>query len=136
MAYDEKVAERLRGAFTRLLSEGDDIEERKMFGGVAELVNGHMCVGVIDSDLVVRVPPADADAAVAEKHARPMDFTGKPMRGWVYVAPAGFRTDAALDRWVAWGLAFVRQAGPKKPVKRRKKPVAPKRRTSRATKRA
>jgi TfoX/Sxy family transcriptional regulator of competence genes len=124
MAYDEKVADRLRAALTRTLGPTDDIEERKMFGGIAELVNGHMCVGVLGSDLVVRVRVADADSVLRRPHVRPMDFTGRPMKGWIYVSPAGFAADAELDDWVRAGLAFVREAGPKvagagKPMKSR-----------------
>lgn len=128
MAYDEKVADRLRAAFARTLGPEDDIEERKMFGGIAELVNGHMCVGVLGSELVVRLRPDDGDAALARPHVRPMDFTGKPMRGWVYVATPGFASDAELDGWVESGLAFVREAGPKKggPAKPMKRPPAAK----------
>jgi TfoX/Sxy family transcriptional regulator of competence genes len=123
MAYDEKVADRLRAAFTRSLGPTDDIEERKMFGGIAELVNGHMCVGVLGSELVVRARQKDAESALSRPHVRPMDFTGRPMKGWLYVAPGGFATDADLDGWVQLALAFVREAGPKaagprKPMKR------------------
>jgi TfoX/Sxy family transcriptional regulator of competence genes len=123
MAYDEKVADRLRAAFARSLGPTDDIEERKMFGGIAELVNGHMCVGVLGSELVVRLRPEDADSALSLRHVRPMDFTGRPMKGWLYVAPGAFATDGDLDGWVQLALAFVREAGPKtagppRPMKR------------------
>lgn len=125
MAYDEKVADRLRAAFARALGPTDDIEERKMFGGIAEMVNGHMCVGVLGAELVLRVREADIAAASSQPHARPMDFTGKPMKGWLYVGTPGFASEADLDGWVRTALAFVREAGPKtagsgkKPVKRR-----------------
>lgn len=126
MAYDEKVADRLRAAFARALGPADDIEERKMFGGIAELVNGHMCVGVLGSELVVRVRPAEAESVLRRPHVRPMDFTGRPMKGWIYVATAGFANDADLDGWVQSGLAFVHEAGPKKggPGKPMKRPPA------------
>lgn len=114
MAYDEMVANRLRAAFARALGPSDDIEEKKMFGGMAGMVNGHMCVGVIGNELVVRARTGDAAEALSRPHARPMDFTGKPMKGWLYVAPAGFAEDADLDGWVKTGLAFVHEAGPKK----------------------
>lgn len=123
MPYDEKVADRLRAAFTRTLGPTDDIEERKMFGGIAELVNGHMCVGVLGAELVVRVRPEDAETALRRPHARPMDFTGRPMKGWLYIATPGFASDADLDGWVRTALTFVHEAGPKvagprKPMKR------------------
>lgn len=126
MPYDEKVADRLRAAFTRTLGPSDDIEERKMFGGIAELVNGHMCVGVLGSELVVRVRPEDAETALRRPHARPMDFTGRPMKGWLYIATPGFASDADLDGWVRAALTFVHEAGPKVagPRKPMKKPAA------------
>ena len=96
MAYDEALAERIRIA----LRGRDDVAERKMFGGITFMVAGKMACGVIHEDLMVRVGAESHEAAVAEPHTRPMDFTGRPMRGMVYVAPAGVRTDAALDRWV------------------------------------
>ena len=119
MAYDEKVADRLRAAFARALAPTDDIEERKMFGGVAEMVNGHMCVGVIGAELVVHVREADAPDVARRPHVRPMDFTGKPMKAWFYVATPGFATDADLDGFVQTALTFVHEADPKKAGKAR-----------------
>jgi TfoX/Sxy family transcriptional regulator of competence genes len=96
MAYDEALAERIRTA----LRGRDDVAERKMFGGIAFMVAGHMACGVINDDLMVRLGSDPDQAALAEPHTRPMDFTGRPMRGMVYVAPAGVATDADLARWV------------------------------------
>lgn len=112
MPYDPHVADRLR---TAVLRAGPDepIDERKMFGGVALLLRGSMACGVIGGDLVVRVGHDAADDALRRPHARPMDFTGKPLRGFVYVAPAGFASDADLDAWVARGLAGARTAAAK-----------------------
>ena len=114
MAYDEQLANRIRQAFgTR-----DDITERKMFGGLAFLYRGRMCCGIVGRDLMVRVPDDEFDAVVRGVHVRPMDFTGKPLRGFVYVSPPGFRTAAALRTWVSRG---ARVAGEKAtgPTKRR-----------------
>ena len=97
MAYDEGLADRIRTA----LRDRDDVVERKMFGGIAFMVAGRMACGVIHDDLMVRVGPDGHDAALAEPHTRPMDFTGRPMRGMMYVEPAGVRSDADLGRWVA-----------------------------------
>lgn len=113
MAYDERVAGRLRAAVLRA-RPAEPVDERKMFGGVALLLGGSMACGVIGDELVVRVAPQAADAALRRPHARPMDFTGKPMRGFVYVAPAGFEAEAELDAWVATGLAGARAAPAKK----------------------
>lgn len=122
MAYDEKLANRLRAAFARTLAPEDDIEERKMFGGIGEMVNGHMCVGIHKEDLVVHVRAQDAESALARPYARPMDITGRPMKGWIFVSPPGYATDADLDGWIRSALAFVHEAGPKqagsKPMKR------------------
>jgi TfoX/Sxy family transcriptional regulator of competence genes len=96
MAYDEALADRIR----RMLATRDDVEERRMFGGIAFMVAGRMACGVIHDDLMVRVGPDGHDDALAQPHARPMDFTGRPMRGMVYVAPAGIATDEGLARWV------------------------------------
>ena len=119
MAFDEKLGERLREAVLEMLGPDDRIEEKKMFGGLAQMVNGHMCVGIIGDDLVLRATPEDAEKLLAHAHVRPMDFTGRPMKGWFYVAKGGTRTEASLRRYVAHGFAFVRQAGPKDPSKKK-----------------
>jgi TfoX/Sxy family transcriptional regulator of competence genes len=108
MPYEEALAARVR----RLLAEQDDVIERKMFGGLAFMVRGHMCCGVIGDDLVVRVGAEAADTALDDPHARPMDFTGRPMNGYVYVAPAGASTEGALRRWIDLALAFTTELPP------------------------
>lgn len=112
MACDEKLAERIRVA----LKGRRGITEKKMFGGVAFLSRGNMLCGVVGSDLVVRVGPDAYEEALARPHAREMDFTGRPMKGMVYVAPAGVRTARQLDAWLERGLAFARSL-PAKPAK-------------------
>jgi TfoX/Sxy family transcriptional regulator of competence genes len=103
MAYDEGLAERIRG----LLDERSDVSEKTMFGGIAFMVRGHMAVGVVKDDLMVRVGPEAYDALLRERHARPMDFTGRPMKGFVYVASAGLETDDALRSWVEHGVRYA-----------------------------
>lgn len=103
MAYDEKLAQRVRNA----LSRRDGVVERKMFGGLAFMLSGNMCCGVLGDDLMVRVGPDGYDSALAEPHARPMDFTGRPMKGLVYVGPAGHESPAAIRRWVRRGADFA-----------------------------
>lgn len=105
MAYDEALAQRIRG-----LLNGPTVEERKMFGGLAFLVDGRMCCGVQDSDLMVRVPKEQHAQALRRPHVRPMDFTGKSLTGFVYVSAAGIRSTAALRRWVAIGQQVAAQA--------------------------
>jgi TfoX/Sxy family transcriptional regulator of competence genes len=103
MPYDEGLAQRIR----ELLDGDERVREKHMFGGVAFLANGAMAVGVIRDELMVRVGPAAYEAALALPHARPMDFTGRPMRGFVQVAPAGFEDDADLSGWIARGVGFA-----------------------------
>ena len=88
MAYDEKVAERVRV----VLGKRRQVVERKMFGGLAFMVNGHMCCGVLKDELMLRVGPDRYETVLKRKHAREMDFTGRALRGMVYVHPDGFRT--------------------------------------------
>lgn len=109
MAYDEALADRIRTA----LADRDDVSERKMFGGLAFMVGGHMCVGVTGEDLMVRLGEAGADAALDEPHTRPMDFTGRPLKGFAYVAPAGAADGAALRGWIDRCLAFVATLPPR-----------------------
>ena len=78
-----------------------------MFGGLAFMRRGKMCCGVVGRDLVTRVRDQHLAAALRRAHVRPMDFTGKPLRGFVYVAPGGLATDASLRKWIGEGLAFV-----------------------------
>jgi TfoX/Sxy family transcriptional regulator of competence genes len=104
MAYDEELASRIR----RVLRRTVDITERKMFGGLAFMCDGKMCCGIVGPDLMVRVLDKDASSALLQAHVRPMDFTGKPLRGFVYVAPPGIATDDALRQWVRRGVAFVK----------------------------
>jgi TfoX/Sxy family transcriptional regulator of competence genes len=108
IAYDENLARRTR----EVLRDRADIAE-KMFGGLAFLAAGHMCCGIVDGDLMVRVGPEQYDRALAAKHARPMDFTGRPMKGMVYVAAAGLRTRKALASWITSALRFVDTLPPK-----------------------
>ena len=111
MAYDEKLAQRIRQAFgTRR-----DVAERKMFGGLTFLCGGRMCCGIIGADLMVRVAEDQFDEVVRRRHVRPMDFTGRPMRGFVYVSPRGFRTAAELRAWLSHGERVASQKAAKPP---------------------
>jgi TfoX/Sxy family transcriptional regulator of competence genes len=116
MAYDEGLAERIRNA----LDGERGITEKKMFGGVAFLLREKMFVGIVKNDLMVRVGPTGYQSALKKPHARPMDFTGKPMAGYVFVAPEGTTEDDALADWVRRGLTFASTL-PKKESKPRRK---------------
>jgi TfoX/Sxy family transcriptional regulator of competence genes len=112
MSYDERTANRIRA----VLARRRDVVERKMFGGLTFMVNGAMCCGITAEALVIRVGPAEYEAALAEPHARPMTFTGRPLAGMVYVDPPGYRTARALARWVQRGIDFV-TAKPARPAR-------------------
>lgn len=124
MSYDEALAARIR----KNLPPHDRIVEKKMFGGLAFLLDGKMFVGVTDRDLMARVGPDAYDAALARAHVRPMDFTGRPLVGFVFVAPAGVRTEDAVGEWVRDSLRFVRGLPAKPTRKRSARPRKPSRR--------
>ena len=100
MAFDEGLAERIRA----VLDARADVDERKMFGGIAFLVNGNMACGVMNEDLMVRMEPAAAEALETETGARRADMGGRPMKGWLLVAPEATADDADLERWVRRGV--------------------------------
>jgi hypothetical protein len=120
MAYDEELAERVRAA----LGSVSGVTEIKMFGGLCYTVGGNMAVGVTGQDLMVRLDPGSADGALAEPGARPMDFTGRPMRGFLFVGPEGLQTDRSVQAWVDRGVAFASSLPPKRP--KSKKRASPK----------
>lgn len=109
MAFDEGLACRLSEIYTSI----PGVVEKRMFGGLAFMVHGHMSCGVVNDTLMVRVGPDLYAQALARAHARPMDFTGKPLKGFVYVAPEGFESDEELMSWVQLSLDFVMQLAPK-----------------------
>lgn len=104
MAYDEALAARIRAA----LAGEPNVTEKKMFGGVAFMVGGNMACGVTTDEMMVRVGPDNHEDALSRPHARPMDFTGRPMRGMVYVALPGIESDEGLAAWVEAGASFAR----------------------------
>ena len=103
MAYDESLARRVRQS----LRSKRQVTERNMFGGVAFMLRGHMFVGVTGKDLMARVGPVNYSSALAKKGAREMDFTGRPMRGYVFVDPEALSSSADLKRWVGLCADFV-----------------------------
>ncbi len=109
MPYDEGLAERVRQA----LGERDDLTEKKMFGGIAFMVAGNMCCGVIRNDLIVRTFPEDGEAALDETGVREFDLTGRVMTGWLLVEPGATASDEDLAAWVARGIAFAETLPPK-----------------------
>ena len=109
MAYDEVLAERVR----ELLADRTDVTERRMFGGLAFMVGGHMACGVSGGDLMVRVGKEGYADALGRAHAREMDFTGRSSNTMVYVDADGTADDGALRAWVERAVAFVGTLPPK-----------------------
>ncbi len=110
MAYDEDLANRIR----ELVADESGIVEKRMFGGLAFLVGGNMSVSASgQGGLLVRVDPVETDSLLEERHAEPFVMRGRPMDGWLRVAPEGVRTKRELHRWVARGVAYARSLPPK-----------------------
>lgn len=116
MAYDEALAARVRAR----LAGACGVTERRMFGGLCFLVNGHMCAGIVGETLMLRVGPERYAEALARPHAREMDFTGRPLKGMVYVDAPGIAGAAALGRWLEMALAFAQRQPAKKASAKRK----------------
>jgi TfoX/Sxy family transcriptional regulator of competence genes len=109
MAFDEGLAQRIREA----LEDRSGVTEKKMFGGLAFMLGGNMCVGVVGHELMVRVGPDAYEDALAQKHARKMDFTKRPMKGFVYVATDGIESDRDLEDWIGRAVEFAESLPPK-----------------------
>jgi TfoX/Sxy family transcriptional regulator of competence genes len=108
MGYDDRLADRVR----ELLAERTDVTERRMFGGLTFMIAGHMCCGINNYELILRLAPDRAETALTAPHARPMDFTRRPMRGFVTVSPHRLN-GRNLDRWVAQAVAYAESLPPK-----------------------
>jgi len=111
MAYDERLAQRIRSA----LRGNRSITEKKMFGGIAFLRKGLMFVGVSNSSLMARVGKENHADSLSRKHVREMDFTGRPMQGYVFVDAEGIQTEAQLRFWLERCERFVATLPPKSP---------------------
>lgn len=109
MAFDEDLAGRVRD----LLESHLGLSERKMFGGIGFMIDGNMAVGVIGEELIVRLDPEDAAQALTEDGVREFDFTGRPMKGWVFVSPTVLSEAGQLAGWVDAGAAHA-ESLPKK----------------------
>lgn len=104
MAYDEPLAERIQA----LIGKRRGVSEKRMFGGLAFMLNGNMCCGVVNDRVMLRLGPEGADEALKAPHTEPMDFTGKPMKSMVYLRPEGYEADADLERWVETAMRFAK----------------------------
>jgi len=103
MPYDEGLAERIRDLF----DAREDVTEKKMFGGLAFMINGNMCCGITNEDLMLRLGADGAKDALEDPHARDMEFTGKPLRGFVYIDPEGYAEEEDLECWIGRALTFA-----------------------------
>jgi len=103
MAFDDKLAERVR----KHLGKRRGLTEKKMFGGLAFLLNGNMCCGVHGQELIVRLDPKQTDQALNERYTRIFDLSGRPMKGWILVQPKGLTTEDALVKWIQVGLKYA-----------------------------
>lgn len=110
MTFDAGLAQRVRN----VLGDHPGITERRMFGGLAFLVDGKMFVGIQDAVLMARVGTERHDDALAMPHVRAMDFTGRPMKGYVYIDPPAIATDKDLAAWVGWCVDHARRLPAKK----------------------
>ena len=110
MAYDEDLANRIR----ELLGSERGVEEKRMFGGLAFLINGNMSVAASgEGGLMVRVPPEDTEKLLARAHVSPMVMAGREARGWLRVAAEGVKTKRQLESWVTRGVGYARSLAPK-----------------------
>jgi len=109
MPYDATLLTKIR----QLLGKRKNLTEQKMFGGIAFLLRGNVCCGAWQEYLVLRLGEDAARQVLGEEHTRPFDITGKPMRGWAMVEPAGWQNAAKLRRWIDWAVEFTESLPPK-----------------------
>jgi TfoX/Sxy family transcriptional regulator of competence genes len=109
VAYDQVLAARVRS----VLSGRDGLAEKRMFGGLAFLLNGNMSCGVHGDELILRLAPEQAEEALQESYVRVFDMTGRPMKGWVLVSSEGLESDAALSSWLGRGAEFAASLPPR-----------------------
>jgi hypothetical protein len=122
MAFDERLARRVRDV---LHDGGVVFEEKKMMGGLCFMVNGKMCIGVEKDRLMARIDPEGYEAALGHRGCIPMDFIGRPMRGFVFVTPEGTKTRTDLKSWIALALEFnPRALASRRPRNARRKETA------------
>lgn len=109
MAYDEELADRVRALFVGRTG----VREQKMFGGLCFMLGGNMACGIHGDELIVRVGKENLEDALSRQHSRPFDMTGRPLRGFVYVAAGGLSTDEELAEWAGRGIAYATALPPK-----------------------
>ncbi len=110
MAYSEKLAYRIR----ERLADLPNIKEKEMMGGLTFMFNDKMCVGIIKDELMCRIDPDIYEAVLEKKGCRPMDFTGRPMKGWIVIDEHGMKNTKDFDSWIGLALDFNKKAKPYK----------------------
>jgi TfoX/Sxy family transcriptional regulator of competence genes len=110
MPFDNKLANRVQ----KILEKVEGLSEKKMFGGLCFLINGNMALGLVNEDLMIRVEPESYDKLLSQPYVRKMDFTGKPLKGFLYVGPKGTESDKDLRKWVLKGVEFAMSLSSKK----------------------
>ncbi len=118
MPYDEGLAQRIREQFDDLTN----VEEKKMFGGLCFMLSNHMCCGIVKDTLMLRVGPDNYEEYLASKYASEMDFTGKALKGMLYISPKGIESDSDLADWLMTAVGFIKTLPPKKPKQKKAKP--------------
>lgn len=104
MPYDEGLAQRIRD----LITDHPNTTEKKMFGGIAFMVNGNMALGITGkNELMVRIGPDQYEKALKERYAKEMDFTGRPMKGMIFIESEGVESDEILTKWIEKGMTFA-----------------------------
>ena len=106
MAYDEHLANRARD----FLSSKRNVKEKKMMGGLTFMVNDKMCVGILNDDLMARIDPKYYDSVLEKTSCCEMDFTGRPMKGFVFIGPEGTKSKKDLEYWISLALDFIKKA--------------------------
>ena len=109
MAYDQGLATRLSEYFLGRI----DVEEKSMFGGLCFMVSEHMCCGIVGDNLIARVGPEHYEQCLEKDHVREMDFSGKALKGMVYVSPEGYESDEQLTDWISLCESFILSLPPK-----------------------
>jgi TfoX/Sxy family transcriptional regulator of competence genes len=114
MAFNEKLSNRIREAIAHL----PNVEEKYMFGGICYMLNGKMCIGVVKDEMMCRIDPVIYEEALEKNGVREMVFTGRPMKGYIYVNEEGMKTKKDFDYWIGLCVDFNKKA---KAAKKRKK---------------
>lgn len=117
MAFDEKLVNRIRESLVDI----EKVEEKNMFGGVCFMVDGKMCIGVVKDEMMCRIDPKKDEIALEKTGCRRMDFTGKPMKGYVFISEEGMKTKKSFEYWVDLCLEFNSKAKASKKKTRKSK---------------